>query len=166
MVEYIIAACCYEGIIIFFALFLSWQIQGGSSPTLERSKDYAMAISNIAVVAIIGLVCTLIVDSTGEYNTLYIITAVCSIVSVTIAVFLVYGSKVSIFFICVDFLIVFSEKSHPGEKLVKKFFVDIRDGIWKVQQREKNDDWTLVIIDEIPPVGFYWVIILCFIITQ
>jgi len=101
--SFLIGMYCFKGVLLFFGMFLFWQVRNSTSQSLAKAKDVGMAICNTSVCGIVAVACTAVLQEANEYDSLYIIVGVCTIVSVSVSLLLVFSIKVSIiiFFKCI-----------------------------------------------------------------
>ena len=93
--SYLIGVYCFKGVLLFFGMFLFWQVRNATDESLVTAKDVGMAICNMSVCGVVGVACTSVLQEASEYDTLYIIVGVCTIVSVSVSLLLVFSAKVS-----------------------------------------------------------------------
>lgn len=99
---YTITLCLYKILILVITAFLSLEVHSscGDKPLTINGevggncKNLGMAACNMLVAFIVASGCSYILHSAGEYDSVYIILAVCIIVSVTTSLLLVFFSQV------------------------------------------------------------------------
>lgn len=95
--QLLIGVCCYKGVLLVFGIFLAWQTKNARIQVQNESRQIALAIYNVVVVSIIGVICASVLLTTNKHQALYAIVSVCVFICTTFTLLLVFIPKVSFF---------------------------------------------------------------------
>lgn len=84
----------YKGILLLFGLFLAWETRNVKIPALNDSHHIGMAVYNVVIVCIVGTPIVSFVEA-KQFETSFIITAICILFSTTSTLCIVFVPKIA-----------------------------------------------------------------------